>query len=114
MCYDKSTVFIRLFCRTAESAKEVLTENDTNLYSQKAEQLRKDIQDEIDRLKRLLDSDSSDDSKDSDDENKSEKEVDTIESKIQNIKENAIMEQREIENQFKNYDREYVSKEKKW
>ena len=99
--------------KTYESAIEVLTETEINLYSAKAEELRKDIQAEIDRLKRLLEEEPSEEEEQKD-ENESQKETDSVESKIQDIKESAIMEQRELENQYKNHDINFQAPEKNW
>ena len=97
-----------------ESAIEILTEKgcanieDDNGHSKEAEQLKKDIQKEIDRLKKLTNSkDEKDKEKDKDNKNEKEKnkdkETETIETKIQEIKTNAMQEQREKESQYKNY-----------
>ena len=67
-------------------------------------------------LKRL--ENSSDDAKEEnkEDESKvSEKETETIESKIQDIKENALQDQREVESTYKNYGNfDYNRVEKNW
>ncbi len=91
-----------------ESAINVLTENgcanknDNNGHSQKAERLKKDIQKEIDRLKKLQKDDTQTNDKDGKKEEDEKKEKD-IEDKIQEIKENATKEQRNTESEYKNY-----------
>lgn len=89
-----------------ESAIDVLTEhgcankNDDNGHSEKAEKLKKDIQKEIERLKKLLEEDSNNSDKNEKEEkekNTDEKKSEEIEAKIQDIKEEATKEQRESE-----------------
>ena len=89
-----------------ETAIEVLTENgcankdDNNGHNKQAQILKNDIQKEIDRLKKLQ-------KKKQNNSNKSEKDIkspkieERIESSIQNEKEKAMQEQREIENLYK-------------
>lgn len=104
---------------TYENAIEILTQegcaskNNNMGHSQKAEQLRKDIQNEINRLKKLKQNDSDEDDEEQEDSNNNEKN-ETIEEKIQNIKENAIKDQREVEDKYKNYNKEYNKKDKNW
>ena len=93
-----------------ESAIEILTQkgcankNDDNGHNQKAEQLKKDIQNEIKRLKKLQeDSENNDEEEEEEKEEQSKENTNTVEEKIQNIKENATQEQRDIENKYKNY-----------
>lgn len=104
-----------------ESAIDILTEkgcankNDNNGHSQKAEQLKKDIQKEIDRLKKLQKEDDSDSGEEEEQkDNKNKNNTETIETKIQDIKEEATKEQREIESQYKNYDKDYNIRGKNW
>lgn len=91
-----------------ESAIQILTEkgcadkDDNNGHNKKAEQLKEDIQKEIDRLKNLQEHDSNG-NKDNDEENKTEENVDTIEEKIQKVKEDATKDQRQTENDYKNF-----------
>ena len=91
-----------------ESAIDVLTEhgcankNDDNGHSEKAEKLKKDIQNEIERLKKLLEENSNNkdeekDEKEEKEKNEDEKRSEEIEAKIQDIKEEATKEQRESE-----------------
>ena len=108
-----------------ESAIEILTQkncagkNDEEGHSKKAEQLKKDIQSEINRLKKLQknsndENDENDEKEDEEKENNKEN-IDTIEEKIQSIKENATKEQRELENEYKNYGNYDFNKvEKNW
>ena len=102
-----------------ESAIDVLTEKgcahkeDDKGHSKTAEQLKKDIQEEIDRLKRLLDN--QDNSSNNDDNNNNDnnqnqdqnngsgqQEQDPIEEKMREIKENAAQDQRETEQRYDN------------
>lgn len=107
--------------QTYENAIDILTQhgcankNDNNGHSQKAETLKKDIKKEIERLKKLQ--------KNSNEENNEEKEKDknqtkdnseTIEEKIQNIKQEATKEQRELENEYKFYNKSFERVEKNW
>ncbi len=103
-----------------ESAIEVLTKKgcankeNNNGHSKKAEQLKKDIQREIDRLKKLQNS-NKDESDNNDEEDKKQEDINTIEEKIQNIKENATQEQRKTESLYKNYGNfDYNRVQKNW
>ena len=93
-----------------ESAIEVLTEkgcankNDNNGHNQKAQQLKNDIQKEIDRLKKLQETDTKEDENSKDEEQKAKDDIDDVEEKIQNIKQDATQEQRELEQEYKNYE----------
>ena len=100
---------------TYESAIDILTEkgcankNDNNGHSVDAEQLKKDIQKEIERLKKKNNSESS---KSEEKEEKDKKEEKSLEQKIQKIKEEAIQIQREQENKYGGYN--YTRVEKNW
>lgn len=110
--------------QTYEKAIDVLTEkgcankDNDNEHNKKAEQLKKDIQKEIERLKRLENSSSDSEEKkekEEDEKEVNEKETETIESKIQDIKENALQDQREVESRYKNYGNfDYNRVEKNW
>ena len=108
--------------QTYEKAIDILTEkgcankDDDNGHNKKAEQLKKDIQKEIERLKRLENSSNNNEKENKEDEKEvSEKETETIESKIQDIKENALQDQREVESKYKNYGNfNYNPVEKNW
>lgn len=107
--------------KTYEKAIDILTENgcanknDNNGHSQKAEQLKKDIQKEIDRLKKLKKNDNSNNDDNNKEEQKGNKDnSEKIESKIQEIKEEATKEQRDMENQYKNFGKEFSRNEKNW
>lgn len=113
---------------TYESAIDVLTENgcankyDDNGHSEKAEKLKKDIQKEIERLKKLLEEndenqDNNDDKNEEDKEQQKEedKKTEEIETKIQNIKEEATKEQRESEGKYDALIKEFkILKGKNW
>lgn len=118
---EKDQDSIKNAIKTYESAIDILTEkgcankNDNNGHSQKAEQLKKDIQKEIDRLKKLQKEDDSDSKEEEEQkDNKNKNNTETIETKIQDIKEEATKEQREIESQYKNYDKDYNIRGKNW
>lgn len=108
--------------QTYEKAIEVLTEkgcankDDDNGHNKKAEQLKKDIQKEIERLKKLENSTPEDEKEENKEENEvNEKETETIENEIQNIKEEAIQKQREVESTHKDYSNfDYNRVEKNW
>lgn len=104
-----------------ESALDVLTEKgcankeNNNGHSQKAEQLKKDIKKEIDRLKRIKkDEKSEEDKEDEQKETNTKDDSGTIEEQIQNIKEEAINDQREIESTYKYFNKDFNTKEKNW
>lgn len=102
---------------TYESAIDILTENgcankdDNNGHNQKAEQLKKDIQDEIDRLKNLQEDESNDSKEEQKDETNEEKEE--IEEKIQDIKEEATQAQREKESVYRDFNKDFNRMNKK-
>lgn len=108
--------------KTYESAIDVLTEdgcankNDNNGHSQKAEKLKKDIQKEIDRLKNLQKQNQgqNDDQKDEEQEEEQKKEKDTVEEKMQEIKEQATQKQRETEEMYKQREPKDWNNEKNW
>ncbi len=105
--------------KTYENAIDVLTENgcanknNKNGHSQKAQQLKEDIQKEIQRLKKIQKDDSSNEN-DKEEQTETKDNSEKIEDKIKNIKEEATKEQREIENQYKNYRNDYDKTEKNW
>lgn len=122
---EKDQTSIRNAIEKYESAIEILTQkgcankNDNGGHNQKAEQLKKDIQKEIDRLKKLQENESDeneDDEEDNSKENKqNEEDIEKVEEKIQDIKENATQEQRETENEYKNYGNfDYNRVERNW
>ena len=116
---EKDEESIKEAIKKYESAIDILTEdgcankNDNNGHNEKAEKLKKDIQDEIDRLKKLLDEDTSSSEENEEKEEKQE-EIQIEEEKIQQIKEEAIREQREIESRYENYNSNYNSNKKNW
>ena len=118
---EKDSNSIKNAIETYEKAIDILTEkgcankDNDNGHNKEAEQLKKDIQKEIDRLKKLEDSSSDNKENENNKKNNKDKEKDTIESKIQNIKENAIQEQREIESSYKTFSNyNYDKVEKNW
>lgn len=103
-----------------ESAIGILTEegcankNNNNGHSSNAERLKRDIQKEIDRLKKLQDEQGSDSSDDENDENNnSQKKTETVEEKIQAIKEEATKDQRETESLYESFGKEFRNFDKK-
>ena len=104
---EKNDDSIKEAIKKYESAIEILTEkgcankNDNNGHSDDAETLKKDIQDEINRLTNLKNN-KSDDSEGNDKKEGDEKEK-TTEEKIKEIKEQATKEQREKESKMKNF-----------
>lgn len=130
---------IRNAIKQYESAIDVLTEkgcahkDDDNGHSKDAQQLKNDIQKEIDRLKRLLDSSSNSGSdNDENDENnennnannnqneteeerKEREKLEEIEKKIDEIKQDATEEQREKEKKYEDLNNYSFNKpEKNW
>ena len=112
---EKDQESIKSAIQKYEEAIDVLTEqgcankNDKNGHSQKAEKLK-----EIDRLKKLLNSEN----KKPNDENKNDDEkkddIDEIEEKMQEIKQNATMEQRQTESQLDYLEKDWSFGEKIW
>lgn len=103
-----------------EEAINILTEagcankNDNNGHSKDAEDLKQDIQKEIDRLKKLLNDEENYEPEENNNERNNEKK-DKIEEKIQELRDNATKEQRNIENMYKNYNSDFESFDgKKW
>lgn len=119
---EKDQDSVKNAIKTYESAIDILTQkgcankSDNNGHNQKAEQLKKDIQKEIDRLKKIQ----KEDDRDSEEEEKKEQDnknkdnTETIETKIKDIKEDATKEQRETEILYKDYDTDYNIKGKNW
>ena len=99
-----------------EQAIDVLTEqgcankDDDNGHNQNAETLKKEIQKEIDRLKKLLKNESSDEENEKN--NTEEEQID--EEQIQDLKEEAIRKQREMENEHRAINEDYSRVEKNW
>lgn len=113
---EKNQDSLKSAIKTYDSAIDVLTEegcankSDSNGHSLKAERLKKDIQKEIDRLKKLQEQQNSDNSDENNNEgdNKSQEKTETIEQKIQSIKEEAIKEQRDVEHRYNSYEKEFT------
>lgn len=103
-----------------EEAIDVLTEqgcankNDKNGHSQKAEKLKEDIQKEIDRLKKLLNSKNEKPNNEENNNNDQKDDVEEIEEKMQEIKQNATMEQRQTESQFDYMEKDWSFGKKTW
>ena len=97
---------IKKAIETYESAIDVLTEdgcahkNDNNGHSQKAEQLKQDILEEIEKLKNLQaeEQNNTEDNKDKKEESKDK--TKEIEEKIKQIEEEALKEQKEVEKRY--------------
>ena len=106
--------------KTYESAIDILTEKgcankeDNNGHNKKAEKLKKDIQEEINRLKKLQNNPKNNNENNKEEASEKTEETETIETKIQNIKENATKEQREGENMYKNFNKGLTKKGKNW
>lgn len=116
---EKDQESIKNAIQKYEEAINVLTEqgcankNDKNGHSQKAEQLKEDIQKEIDRLKKLLDTENNKPSEENKNDNKKDS-AEEIEQKMQDIKENATMEQRQTESQYEYMGKDWAFGEKNW
>ena len=112
---EKDQDSIKNAIKTYEEALEVLTQEECDIHNLKAEQLKKDIEREIERLKRLQNSKNDSDKDDNQkDDNKTSEKNETIENKIQNIKENAIKEQRETESLYKGFNKDTNHNGKNW
>lgn len=104
--------------KTYESAIEVLTQKgcankkDNNGHSQEAQKLKNDIQKEIDRLKKLQQSEQNKDDDKNEEEEKKDKE-ETIEEKIQEIREEAKKEQRKDEKEMEGLTKPATDRNKK-
>lgn len=113
---EKNQDSIKSAIKTYEFAIDVLTEegcankSDSNGHSLKAERLKKDIQKEIDKLKKLQEQQNSDNSDENNNEenNKSQEKTETIEQKIQSIKEDATKDQRDVEYLYNNYGKDFT------
>ena len=93
--------------QTYESAIVVLVEDecatrDGTGHNQTAEELRQDIQDEIDRLKQKKSSSKPKESDENNEEDKTDDEIDEIEEKLKSIKEDALSKQHEYEETIDN------------
>lgn len=92
---------------TYENAIQVLTENDCSKKNKDAKKLKEDIEKEIERLKKLQ---KNTDNKTEEKKEKQESdEQEKVEEKIQNIKKEAIQEQREVESMYKEFEKDYNS-----
>ncbi len=120
---EKDQESIKNGIKIYETAINVLTEdgcankNDNNGHNSKAEKLKKDIQKEINRLKKLQNDQSSDNSEENDEDNSnnSQKNTETIEQKIQNIKAEATKDQRETQSMYESYNKKFKEfDEKNW
>lgn len=118
---EKDQDSIKSAIKVYESAIGVLTEegcankSNSNGHSAKAERLKKDIQKEIDRLKKLQEEQGADSSDDENEENNnnSQKKTETIEEKIQGIKEEATKDQRDTESLYESFGKEFRNFDKK-
>lgn len=103
-----------------ESAIEVLTEkgcankNNSNGHSEKAEQLKKDILKEIERLKNLQTDEGKKSEEEKKDKNEKKDKSKEIEQKIQEIKAESTKEQRETDSKTRIYRRDFQRVEKNW
>ena len=103
-----------------ETSIDILTEkgcankNNDNGHNPEAVRLKKDIQKEIDRLKKLQPKNESTNQKNEEKDDKTEKESEKIETEIQEIKENATKEQREKEEMYYNYNKKSNRTKKNW
>lgn len=90
-----------------ETAITVLTQkgcasNENNWHNKTAQQLKNDIESEIERLASLEKNDNDKSSSQDKEEIKNTQEEQSVEEKIQDIKQNATIRQSEIENKYKN------------
>lgn len=99
---------------TYENAIEKLTEKECSNHNRDAKKLKEDIESEIERLKKLQKDIGNKSEQKNTKENIQEKEENNIEEKIQAIKEEAIKGQREIENTYKNLNKDYNDRGKNW
>ena len=119
---EKEQESINTAIKIYESAIDILTENgcankeNNNGHNQNAEQLKKDIQKEIDRLKRLQKNKNSDteEKNTKNEEEKTNEKTKTIEKEIQKIKEDATKEQREMEETYKEFNKKIEPRSKNW
>lgn len=113
---EKDQESIKNAIETYENAIEVLKEKGCNVHNEKAKKLKEDIQKEIDRLKNLQNQEPNDDDdeEEKDEKNTQEKKMESIEERIQKIKEEATIEQRATEEQFTKYSKGYHTTDKNW
>lgn len=116
---EKDQESLKSAIETYKSAIAVLTEsgcankNDNNGHSLKAERLKKDIQKEIDRLKKLQTDQVDDNTEDDGDSNNSQGKSETVEEKIRGIKEDATKKQKDVETLYNSYGKEFSAFDKK-
>jgi tetratricopeptide (TPR) repeat protein len=100
---------------TYEEAIKILTEKSCNEHNKDAEELKEDIEKEIERLKKLQQNTSNSEEENTEESNQQKVEEETIEKKIQNIKEEATKDQRETESIYKSFYKKYeYSTGKNW
>lgn len=99
---------------TYENAIEILTEKYCNNHNQDAKKLKEDIEKEIERLKKIQKNTDDKNDEDKKEEKEQPKNEENIEEKIQNIKEDAMKEQRETESTYKDFNQKYRDGGKNW
>lgn len=99
---------------TYQNAIKILTQKDCNNHNQDAKKLKKDIEKEIERLKKLQKNTNNKTEKEEKEENEQQQEEEEISEKIQDIKQEAINEQREKESTYKNFNKTYRKNGKNW
>ena len=98
-----------------QNAVKILTERNCDRHNSDALRLKQEIENEINRLKRLQDSSSQENNEKEQDENEQQsKNQETIETEMKKIKEEAIKEQKEKQEIFKDFNKSYKSTEKNW
>ena len=96
--------------KTYKEAIEVLVEKDCYKHNEDAQRLKKDIEKEIERLKKLQ-KNTDNKNNQNEEENKTDE---SVEEKIKDIKEDAINRQKETEEVYKNFNKDYNGRGKNW
>ena len=101
--------------KTYQEAIEVLVEKDCDKHNEDAQRLKKDIEKEIERLKKLQ-KNIDNNNNENEEENKTDKnkKEESVEEKIKDIKEEAINRQKETEEVYKNFNKNYNGRGKNW
>lgn len=101
--------------KTYQEAIEVLVEKDCYKHNEDAQRLKKDIEKEIERLKKLQ-KNIDNNNNENEEENKTDKnkKEESVGEKIKDIKEEAINRQKETEEVYKNFNKNYNGRGKNW
>lgn len=100
--------------KTYQEAIEVLIEKNCDKHNEDVQKLKEDIEKEIERLKKLQNNTENTKEENKEEEKKDENKEESIEEKIKDIKEEATKGQKETEDIYKNFNKNYSGRGKNW